>query len=328
VPTMLYADLPKVRDRVSRLILGTGSFSPTGYDRASALLDAFVDAGGNAIDTAAAYGMGASERAIGQWLRDRRARDRITIIGKGAMNRVSDWGSRINRTEIAEDITASLDRLQVSAIDLYLLHRDDTDVPVAEIIDALNEHVTAGHIRSFGVSNWGHDRIEEADLYARSHGLHSVVASSPNLALAVARQSYWPGVVSISENPMAQAWYGSHHMPVLAWSSQAHGFFSGRHTRGAPADARTAAPDYDYDDNWERLERARRLADRHQCTATQIALSWLLNHPLKPLAIIGPGSVEHLRDCIDALDIHLSADERAWVDLRERVLPDRWEAER
>lgn len=320
---MLYADIAGIDRPLSRLVLGTGSFSLARLDVAMTLLDAFAEAGGNTLDTAAIYGRGQSELAVGRWLKQRGNRDRAIIVTKGAHPRIADWRSRLTRDAVAEDIARSLERLQVSTIDLYLLHRDDSAVPVAEVVDILAGHVADGHIRAYGASNWSYPRIQEANSYAAVHGLPGFVASSPTFSLAVARESLWPGIVSLSDDPIAQAWYGRSGLPILAWSSQAKGFFSGRFTRGKEDGG--ASQDYDSEDNWLRLERARKVAQRHQCTPTQVALSWLFAHPLAPFAIIGPGSLSHLQESLGALDVHLSADEIAWLDLRDTYLPFRWE---
>jgi aryl-alcohol dehydrogenase-like predicted oxidoreductase len=282
-------------------------------DVVSSLLDAFIAAGGNAVDTAHVYGNGASERAIGEWLRQSGRRDDLVIISKGAHPDLADWVPRVNPVAIAQDLAESLERLGVETIDLYLLHRDDPNVPVGPLVDVLNEQVAAGRIRAFGVSNWSYLRIEEANAYAVSHGLLGFAASSPQFSLAAMDLFAfpYPGVVSISADAAALAWYRQHHFPLITWSSQAGGFFA------RPTKARLH---FDTEDNRERERRARELAARHTCTATQVALAWVLGQPLNIYAIFGTSKLAHLEDCLGALEVHLTPEEMAWLNLERDEL--------
>jgi aryl-alcohol dehydrogenase-like predicted oxidoreductase len=283
-------------------------------DVVTPLLDRFVAAGGNAVDTAHVYGNGASERAIGEWLRQSGRREDILIISKGAHPDLSDWIPRVNPAAIAQDLAESLERLGVETIDLYLLHRDDESVPVGPLVDLLNEQVAAGRIRAFGASNWSHLRIKEANAYAAAHGLLGFAANSPQFSLAAMNLAafQYPGIVSISADPAALSWYRQHRFPLVTWSSQAGGFFAG------PAKVR---PHFDTEDNRERERRARELAERHNCTTTQLALAWVLNQPLNIYAIFGTSKLAHLEDCLGALDVHLTPKEMAWLNLeREAAL--------
>jgi len=314
---MIYGSIAGVGSPVSRLVLGGGGFSPQKMDVVSSLLDAFVAAGGTAVDTAHVYGNGASERAIGEWLRQSGRREDLVIISKGAHPDLSDWIPRVNPAAITQDLDESLERLGVETIDLYLLHRDDISVPVGPLVDLLNEQVAAGRIRAFGGSNWSHQRVEEANAYAASHGLLGFAANSPQFSLAAMDLSAFrfPGVVSISANTAALAWYRQHHFPLITWSSQAGGFFAG------PAKAR---PHFDTEENWEREQRTRELAVRRSCTPTQVALAWVLGQPLNIYAIFGTSKPEHLEDCLGALDVHLTTEEMAWLNLERE--PEPWES--
>ncbi|MBI2941041.1 MAG: aldo/keto reductase [Chloroflexi bacterium] len=310
---MIYGDIQGVGKPVSRLVLGSMVFSPERMELATSLLDAFVEAGGTAVDTANAYGRGASERAFGMWLRERGCRDRIVVVDKGA-HLTPEGVRRVNPAAISQDLAESLDRLQVESIDLYLLHRDDPDHPVGPIVECLNEHAAAGRIRAFGGSNWGTRRLGMANVYAAAHGLCPFVASSPNLALAIPSEPMWRECVSVAGDAEALAWYRDTRFPLLAWSSQASGFFSGRFAPGQVDDPNVARV-YDRPDNWERLRRARELATRHGCTPTQVALAWVLHQPLNLFALIGPRTLSELADCLGALGVRLSPEEVDWLNL-------------
>jgi aryl-alcohol dehydrogenase-like predicted oxidoreductase len=304
---MRYGAIDGVAKRVSRLVLGSVGLHEKDMPLASSLLERFAAAGGTAVDTAFSYGRGASERAIGSWLRSSGQSERIAVITKGA-HPVQGWEMRVNPEAINADMAASLERLGVDAIDVYLLHRDDPSVPVGPIVDCLDEAWRAGKVRAYGGSNWSTARIEAANAYAREHGKRPFVVSSPNVALAVPNEPMWVGCVSIAGDAEARAWYARAQMPVLSWSSGARGFFTGRFEPGRIDDADVARV-YDSPENWARLERAREVARRKGATSAQVALAWVLHQPFPTFALIGPMTVAELEENLGAADMALSDEE-------------------
>jgi 1-deoxyxylulose-5-phosphate synthase len=289
---------------LSRLALGTLGFSPRTRDEAYAVLDAFVEAGGTAIDTAHVYEGGDAERVVGRWLGDRPGvRERLAIVTKGAHpdgDRV-----RVTAADIAADLRDSMERLG-GPVDLYLLHRDDPSVDAGELIDALDAHRRAGEIRAFGVSNWTLPRIDEANAYAAERGVAGICCNSPHLSLAVQDEPPWPGCMSATDDE-SRTWHTRTGMTLLAWSAQAGGFFA-----GANGDASRV---YQNAANRERRARAEQLARRTGTTAPAVALAWVLAQPFPTIAAIGTLSVEHLRSSLEALDVELSADDVRWLNL-------------
>ncbi len=314
---MIYGSIPGLSDRISRLVLGSVSFSTANQDLASSMLEHFVAHGGTAIDTAQQYGHGESERAIGAWLRVHDRRNDVFILTKGAHYHLDDAQNMIHRVTpeaITEDLLSSLDHLQIATADLYLLHRDDPSKPVGPIVECLNKHYQAGRIRAFGGSNWTPQRIEAANAYAKAHGLQPFVASSPNLALAIPSEPMWPNCLSVAGDAAAFTWYRERQFPLFAWSSQASGFFSGRFSPEDTSDANVVRVYY-REDNWERLRRAREVARQHGCTPTQVALAWVLHQPLNVFALIGPRTLAELDDCLGALEVRLTPQEVGWLNL-------------
>jgi aryl-alcohol dehydrogenase-like predicted oxidoreductase len=318
---MRYGLIPGVGDNVSRLVLGSMVFStaPEEFDNTCRLLDRFVAAGGTTVDTARIYARGTSESAFGEWLERSGRRKDMVVLGKGAHHNVQSLERRVSPAAIHEDIETSLREMRLETIDIYILHKDDPDVEVGPIVEALNEQVQAGRIKAFGGSSWTHQRIAEANAYAVEHGLLLFSVSSPNLALAVPNEPMWVGCVSIASDAEALAWYQQTGMPVFAWSAQARGFFSGRYrpelTEGATTDAQNVIRTYYSDANWERYRRADELAELKGCTLRQVALAWVLHSPLEVFALIGPATVSELDDCLGALDVELTPDEVAWLNL-------------
>ncbi|MDQ4075520.1 MAG: aldo/keto reductase [Chloroflexota bacterium] len=321
---MIYGTVPRIEKPVARIVQGTVMIRSSELEESFALLDQVFELGGNTFDTAHDYRNGDCERVLGRWVRERGVREQVVIITKGAQHNVDR--NRVTPFDITSDLYDSLARLQVNSIDLYLLHRDDPSVPVGPIVECLNEHLEEGRIQAFGGSNWTHDRIQEANNYAQAHGLVPFVASSPNFSLADRVKEPWLNCISISgpEGESARTWYAREQIPLFTWSSLAGGFFSGRFTR-ENLDSfddyydKVVVEAYCYDANFERLERARILADEKGVTLPQIALAYVFNQPLNIFALVGCHSGEEFRANIEAAEVHLSPQEMAWLDLRSEM---------
>jgi aryl-alcohol dehydrogenase-like predicted oxidoreductase len=213
--TMRYGHLPGIDKPISRLVQGTVMVNSREMEKSFALLDEVFALGCNTFDTAHVYGQGDNERTVGRWVRERGVRDQVVIIGKGAHHNPDR--KRVTPFDITADIHDSLACFQFDHIDLYLLHRDDPDVPVGPIVEVLNEHRAADRIHAFGGSNWTHERIQQAHEYAAAHGLVPFVASSPNFSLAEQVKEPWPDCVSIggSKGRAAREWYAAEQMALF-----------------------------------------------------------------------------------------------------------------
>jgi aryl-alcohol dehydrogenase-like predicted oxidoreductase len=308
---MSYLSIPGIDMPVSRVAMGTVSFSPDDYPRAAELLDAFLERGGTAVDTAHVYGRGASERVLGRWLTESRQRSKIVLIDKGC-HPIGDSGPRVSPELIHADLAESLDRLRTDSIDLYLLHRDDEQVPVGLLVEALNAEREAGRIRAFGGSNWRVERIAEANAYAEAHGLVGFAVSSPNLSLARPNVPVWPGCLSVRDAD--KAWHAANQFPLVSWSSQARGFLSGQFLPTDTRDAEMVRVWYS-DANFERLNHAIELGQRRGVGPIAIALAYVLNQPFPTVALVGPATVAELDESLQALDIELTAEDLAFLDL-------------
>lgn len=296
---------------VSRLIMGSDYFRPDQMELVSSMLESFLSIGGNVVDTAFVYCGGDSEKALGLWLEQNKDSE-LMVLTKGA-HPTRGSGPRVNRDAIYEDLMISLERLRSESVDLYALHRDDPDTPVGAIVEALNEQVEAGRIRAFGGSNWTWQRLEEANQYAERHGLIGFSFSSPNLSLAKAKEPYWKDCVSADQATVE--WHTQTQLPLMSWSSQARGFFTGRYTRDNEENKDLVRVFYN-DANWERYDRASQLAKQKGVSTIQIALAYVLNQPFPCGAIIGPQNDAEMRSCAEAEKITLTEEEMQWLDLR------------
>jgi predicted dehydrogenase/aryl-alcohol dehydrogenase-like predicted oxidoreductase len=293
MPTGKLAGLDKP---VSRLVMGVDNQNTMPH--AAVMFDEFFECGGNAFDTAYVYGGGVCEKMLGQWVRNRGIRDKVVILDKGAHTPFCDPAS------LTRQLEESLQRLGLDSIDIYMMHRDNPQVPVGEFIDVLNEHVRAGRMRCFGVSNWSLDRIDEANAYAKAAGKVGIAAVSNNFSLAYMVQPVWAGCVHNSD-PASIEWYRKRQMPLMPWSSQARGFFVVG-DRQYHADASLERCWYS-DDNFRRLDHARQLAARYKVEPINIALAYVLAQPFPTFPLIGPRTLAELHSSLKALDVKLTS---------------------
>jgi len=307
---MKYISIRGLDKPVSALMKGTDYFYHDSYEKAAANLDAFLAIGGNSIDTAHIYCGGQSEEAIGRYMQEKGNREQLVILTKGAHH--DQNGPRVNKQDIKNDITMSFERLQTDYIDMYALHRDDPNIPVGEVIEALNEYISNGTVGAIGVSNWTWERIRDANTYAKANGLTGFSFSSPNLSLAKPNEPFWEGCVSADARTIE--WHEAEQFPLLSWSSQARGFFTGRFIPEIRDNADLVRVFYN-DDNWKRLDRAKQLADAKNVTAIQIALAYVLNQPFPTCALIGAQSAAELQSCDEGSSIQLTKEELDWLDL-------------
>ena len=299
---------------VSRLFFGTAIMPMLMGKDASVLLDAAFSAGVTAFDTARGYGK--AENSLGKWIAARNNRDRIVILSK--CGNVSMGGKvAVNRAVIEKELEKSLKALGTDYIDIYLLHRDDPKTPVSEFIDVLNEKQREGKIRIFGVSNWTHERIAEANAYAKETGQNGFTVSSPNFGLAEQVGDPWGGeVVTIAgpTNEAARAWYTENQIPVIAYSSLGRGFFSGKFKSFDYDGAKKvldgpAQKGYLCEANMRRLSVAEEIAERDGCSVTDVALRYIFSTPMNVFAIASSTNPTRIRSNIAALKNTLTAED-------------------
>lgn len=303
--------IPGVEQEVSRLILGTMMYSPAQYEHSTKMLDSFFEAGGNALDTAHIYGGGNSQKLIGLWMKERGNREEVFLIDKGGHPQ-GGIPNRVSPKYIKQDLDENLKRLETDYIDLYMLHRDDISISVSTIIDYLNEEIKSGRIRSIAASNWKPKRIVEANAYATENRLKGFVVCSNNISLAVPMEPMWGGCVNVDDD--ARRWHIESQFPLMPWSSQARGFFSGAFTPDKRDNGDMVRVYYN-DDNFERLSRAEKLGKKYGFSAIQVSLAYCLNLPFPIFPIVGPANLDEMKSSLGALNLELSKDEMAWLNL-------------
>jgi aryl-alcohol dehydrogenase-like predicted oxidoreductase len=305
---------------VSRLVLGTDYFG-SGVDREVAfqILDAYVAAGGNMLDTARCYadwvpgGHGASERTIAQWLVRSGARARVLISTKGGHPRLDAMQrSRISLEEVSRDLEESLKTLGIGCIDIYWLHRDDESQPVEKIMDMLAAVTSNGSVRAIGCSNWRAERLEAANQYAARQGISRFCASQLQWSLALSSAKAQEDETRVVMDPAELERYRRNRVPVIAYTSQAKGFFS-RPLSGPHAANDKALRWFVNPANLARRQRVQELSQRTGLAATAIVLGYVLDNGIDAMALIGPRSLAQLQDSITAAERVLSAGELAYL---------------
>lgn len=318
---MKYAEHPYINKKFSRIFYGTAMMPFLAGGDGSKLLDAMYDLGVNAFDIARGYG--GAEASVGRWVEERGLREKVVLLSKCA-HPDSEGNKRVNEKAIREDFALSSEALRSDYIDIYLLHRDDPDVPAGEVIEIMNALYAEGKIRAFGGSNWTHQRIAEANEYAAQHNLIPFTVSSPNFGLADQIEDPWGGgciTISGPANKDAREWYKEQQMPVIAYSSLGRGLFSGRVKSDELEEAaeildEVALKGYGYPENYERLRRCEELAAKKHCTVPQIAMAWIYHQELDTFAVVSTSSAKRMQENIEALYIKLSKEECAYLDLQ------------
>ncbi|GAA0910565.1 aldo/keto reductase [Pseudonocardia zijingensis] len=291
---------------VTRLCLGGNVFGWTAdRDTSFAVLDAYVAAGGNFVDTADSYfwrkpgnSGGESEALIGEWMASRGNRESVVVATK-----VGSWPQRkgLSARNIAEAVDDSLRRLRTDYIDLYYAHRDDPDTAQEETADAFDALVKAGKVRALGASNFTAERLRSALEISARDGLASYVALQPHYNL-MEREEY--------ENALAPI-VASEGLACMPYYALAKGFLTGKYRPDTPVESERAEGALEYLDDRGRAVLAvlDEIAAGHQVPVAAVALAWLIAQPTVTAPIASARTPEQLAAQLPALDLQLTDDE-------------------
>jgi aryl-alcohol dehydrogenase-like predicted oxidoreductase len=314
---MMMRSLGRTGLRVAALCLGGNTFGWTTDQTASeAVLDAYVEAGGNFIDTADVYARwapgkkgGESENVLGTWMAARRNRHTVLIATKvmGPMGPgPNDTG--LSRQHIMEAVEASLRRLQTDYLDLYQAHWDDRDTPLEETLRAFDDLVRQGKVRYIGASNYHAWRLTRALWTSDKRGFVRYESLQPKYNL-VFRDEYERELEPLC---LEQG------VGVIPYSSLGSGFLSGKYRRGGqlPATARAAGVQKAYmtDRGFAVLEAVEKIAASVGATPAQVALSWLAHRPGITAPIASATSVAQLRELLAGVELRLDEEATAALD--------------
>jgi len=296
--------------------LGTMTFGHESDEATShALLDRYVEAGGNFIDTADVYSRGVSEEIIGRWL-TRRGGHHGLVIATKARFAMSDDPADVGagRSHLENAVDASLSRLGVDAIDLYQIHAWDPATPLEETMETLNDLVVSGKVRAVGVSNFLGWQLEKAVLIADWEGWAPIVSVQPQYNLLSREIELELVPVCLEEG-----------IGLLPWSPLGGGWLTGKYSRDSRPRGETRLGEdpnrgveaYDLrnsESTWRILDVVRRIAQDRGVTMGQVALNWLRNRPGVSSVLLGCRTVAQLDDNLAALEWDLSTDEMQDLD--------------
>ena len=315
--------------KVSELCLGAMTFGREADEALSnRMLDRFVAAGGNFIDTADTYSRGASEEILGRWM-TAKDRDDLVIATKvrfgtddPAHRRHNRFG--LGRKHIMAEVEASLKRLRTDYIDLYQVHAWDPAAPFEETLSALNDLVRAGKVRFIGASNYSGWQLQKSVDLSRAHGWEPFVCLQALYNL-LDRDVEWE-LLPVCRNE---------GLGMIPWSPLRGGWLAGKYRRGMnapPSGTRVEiAPDRGWSETWARYanERTWGIVDALLAVSKEtgkspaaVALNWLLRQPGVTAPIIGARNLEQLDDNLGATDWALTAEQtRRLTDASAQRLP-------
>ncbi len=293
------------------LCLGGNVFGWTiDEQRSFAVLDAFVQAGGNFIDTADTYGRrgpggtGESERIIGRWIAARGNRDQLVIATKVGM---SSELPGLSEARIKDGAAGSLERLGIESIDLYYAHQDDPATPLQETLGAFATLIGEGKIRHAAASNYSAARLGEALRVGEREGMASYVALQPHYNLM--ERDYEDELAGVCER---------HGLACLPYFALARGFLTGKYRRGGEevSSPRATGVREKYLDErgFAVLDALDAIAADHNTTVAAVALAWLAAQATVLAPVASATSVEQLADLLASTELELSATELAVLD--------------
>lgn len=308
---MEFRQLGSTQLKIAPLVLGGNVFDwtidkPTSF----AILDAFLEAGFNAIDTADVYFRygpgkkgGESETVLGEWMKDRGVRDRIVLITKGGLE-MGEGMKGLTRDYLPRACEASLQRLQTDYIDLYLSHFPDAETPIEETLEAYQGLIDAGKVRHVGGSNYSPEQLREA-MAAGGNGRARYEVLQPQYNL-VEREGYEAGLEQICTG---------NDLGVIPYYALAAGFLTGKYRTLADTEKNQArgstAAKYLNDTGLRVLDALDAVAARHGATPAQVALAWLMARPSVTAPIVSATSLGQLSDILGSVAISLSEDDMA-----------------
>lgn len=311
---MQYRSLGRTGVKVSSLCLGCMMFGgKTTPADSAAIIDRALDAGINFLDTANVYSIGRSEEATGEALKRNGKRNEVVLATK-VHGKMGPGPNDMNNTRrhIIEQCEASLRRLQTDWIDLYQIHRPQSDMPIDETLRAMDDLVRSGKVRYIGTSTFAAWQLIESLWVSKEYGLNRFVCEQPPYNLLDRR-------IERELLPMAQS-YG---IGTIPWSPLAGGLLTGKYSRDSqpPEDSRyaniDANPMYRRRMNnaiWDVIEGLEVIAKEKGVSLSQLSLAWVMQQPGVTSPIIGPRTTEQFEDNLKAVDVTITEDDQKAIN--------------
>jgi len=309
---MNYVNLGRTGLKVSRICLGTMTYGSKKWrdwvlpeEESRPFIQRALELGINFFDTADVYSLGVSEEILGRALRDFSQRDQVVIATK--VNQPMGEGPNergLSRVHIMNSIEASLRRLGTDYVDLYQIHRWDSETPIEETLETLHDLVKAGKVRYIGASS----------MYAWQFAQTLHLADLHGWTRFVSMQNHYNLVYREEEREMLPL-CRAEKIGVIPWSPLARGFLTGTRARGGGGETTRSRSDdfaasmYFQDADFRIVDRVLDLAKRRGVPPAQIALAWLLSQPGVTAPIIGASKMHQLEEAVAALETKLTDEE-------------------
>jgi len=311
---MKYNQLGKTGILVSELCLGTMTFGGKGYwkaigqvpqDEVNQIVKTSLDSGINFIDTANAYSEGLSETMLGEALKKLGIPHQEVVIATKVRIRMGPGANQVglSRFHIMDSVNDSLQRLNLSHIDLLYIHGVDPITPLEETMRGMEDVVRSGKVRYIGISNHPAWMVVKANSYAEKMGWTKFVASQNYYSIAgrdIEREIV----------PMVQ----SEGISIMPWSPLAGGFLSGKYTRNNKVAGNSRRDSFDFppinkQKAYDIIDVMTEIGKHHNVSVATVALNWVINQPAITSTIIGAKNLQQLTDNIAAVTLQLTPED-------------------
>lgn len=310
---MKYINDDCINKKISQIAIGTGRFgTKISSEQAFEMLDLFWEYGGTMIDTARNYyewvenGRGKSEECIGRWIESRKLREKICITTKGGVrNSNKIWDINLSRENLVNELKASMEALKTDYIDIYLLHRDETERETGEIVETMQYLLEIGNIRRIGVANWNIKRIIEANTYAIEHGLMPFKVIQTWWSVAEYTKEMWDDENTTHMDADTYQYIMDNDLLGMAYTSQCKGYFQKAAREGIDSIDAFLRKRIETPKNLQILDYLIEVSREENIDITDLINAYITSDRIKGIAMIGTSSKEQLINVLQHCDYHM-----------------------
>ena len=302
--------------KMSKLGLGVSRFGTRiPAELAEEMLARFCQAGGTLVDTARNYyewvenGRGKSEAFLGAWMENQKCRDQLVVSTKGGVRNCGRvFIADLSRDTLLKELDESMYALRTGYLDIYLLHRDEPERPVEEIVESLQEIAAKADCCDIGVCNWSCQRIRAANQYAEKHGLLPIRVVQTWWSLASYTDEMWDDPTTTHMDAETSEYCQAQHCIVMGYTSQAKGFFQKACASGVDCLDPLLKRRILNTENLKKLNKLQEYCKINCCTPTDVVVGYITSNPLLGTALISCSNLVQLEDVLASADYHLETE--------------------
>lgn len=301
---MKYIINSKNNKKISKIGLGTARFGTVvAEESAFEMLDYFHLHGGTLVDTARVYnqwvagGEGKSEECIGRWLSSRKCRPEICIATKGGGSQ-KDGKIDLSFNSLKQELQQSMLALQTDYIDMYMIHKDNTQFSVEEIVNTMQHLREEGNISLIGVANWSVERVKAANAYANSHGLEPFRFVQTWWSLAEYTTEMWDDETTTHMSLDMYNYMIEQNMFGMAYTSQCKGYFQKAVLNGIDTIPSFLKYRIDTDVNRKKVDYIKNYCINSKISPTAVVQGYITNNDLEGIALVSTSNMKQLEDII------------------------------